>query len=60
MQGNSHDHHEAVEHLDADAVCEPCGNVNPEGTLLCKTCGNNLRDMIQAIEAGQVEEPGKK
>ena len=44
MQGNPHDQHEAVEHLDADAVCEACGNVNPEGTLLCKTCGNNLRD----------------
>jgi len=53
MQGNSHDHHEAVEHLDADAVCEPCGNVNPEGTLLCKTCGNNLRDQrVRRMQAG--------
>ena len=32
------------EHVDADAVCEQCGTVNPEGTLICKTCGNNLRD----------------
>lgn len=30
--------------LDADAVCAQCGTVNPEGTLICKTCGNNLRD----------------
>lgn len=44
MQPNRHDAHDAVEHLDADAVCELCGNVNPEGTLLCKQCGNNLRD----------------
>lgn len=43
MQGNPLEHHD-VEHLDADAVCEACDNVNPEGTLLCKTCGNNLRD----------------
>lgn len=33
-----------VERIDADAVCERCGSVNPEDTLLCKTCGNNLRD----------------
>ena len=33
-----------LERIDADAVCEWCGTVNPEGTLLCKTCGNNLRD----------------
>lgn len=44
MQANRHDAHDVVEHLDADAVCELCGNVNPEGTLLCKQCGNNLRD----------------
>lgn len=30
--------------VDADAVCAICGEVNPEGTLLCKQCGNNLRD----------------
>jgi hypothetical protein len=52
MQGNPHDHHE-VEHLDADAVCEACGNVNPEGTLLCKTCGNNLRDQrVRRMKTG--------
>jgi hypothetical protein len=33
-----------VERIDADAVCVRCGSVNPEDTLLCKTCGNNLRD----------------
>ena len=32
------------EGIDADAVCSQCGTVNPEGTLLCKKCGNNLRD----------------
>lgn len=32
------------ERLYADAVCAQCGTVNPEGTLICKTCGNNLRD----------------
>ncbi|MBI2422918.1 MAG: hypothetical protein HYV27_08810 [Candidatus Hydrogenedentes bacterium] len=30
--------------VDADAVCAQCATVNPEGTLICKTCGNNLRD----------------
>jgi len=30
--------------LDADAVCARCGTVNPEGTLMCKACGNNLRE----------------
>jgi hypothetical protein len=34
----------SFERIDADAVCEQCGTVNPEGTLFCKTCGNNLRD----------------
>ena len=33
-----------VDNLDADAVCVQCSTVNPEGTLICKTCGNNLRD----------------
>ena len=37
--GESH-----LEKLDADAVCIQCGTVNAEGTLLCKVCGNNLRD----------------
>lgn len=35
------------EHIDADAVCEQCGTVNPEETLLCKTCGNNLKEQRQ-------------
>ena len=30
--------------FDADAVCAQCGTVNPEGTLLCKACGINLRE----------------
>ena len=35
---------EGFERIDADAVCEKCGSVNPPETLLCRTCGNNLRD----------------
>ncbi len=37
-------HHFVAE---ADAVCEQCGTVNPEGTLLCKACGNNLREQFE-------------
>jgi hypothetical protein len=36
--------------LDADAMCTQCGTVNPEGKLICRTCGNNLRDQ-RAIRA---------
>lgn len=35
---------EYKETIDADAVCSQCGRENPEGTLLCRYCGNNLRD----------------
>ncbi len=35
------------ETIEADAVCNQCGTVNPEGTLICKKCGNNLRDQRQ-------------
>lgn len=41
------------ERIDADAVCEQCGTVNPEDTLLCKTCGNNLRDQRLRRIAGE-------
>ena len=33
-----------MRHLEADTVCAQCGMINPEGTLLCKSCGNNLRE----------------
>jgi hypothetical protein len=47
--------------LDADAVCERCGTVNPEGTLLCKGCGNNLRDQrTRRIAGGEMEVIGDK
>ena len=48
---------EAVpQRLDADAVCERCGTVNPEETLLCKTCGNNLRDQrLRRVAAGGLQ-----
>jgi len=42
--------------LDADAVCGVCGTVNTDGTLLCRGCGNNLRD--QKLRRLQVEIPG--
>lgn len=45
----------AHDHLDADAVCATCGHVNPEGTLMCKTCGNNLRDQRQRRLTAEVQ-----
>ena len=48
----SEEHHT----LDADAVCGACGTVNPEGTLICKQCGNNLRDQRhQRMHAADAE-----
>ena len=35
---------QSAEQLNADAVCAQCGTVYPEETLICKVCGNNLRD----------------
>ncbi len=35
-------HH--FDQMEADAVCSQCHTVNDEGTLLCKACGNNLRE----------------
>ena len=35
----------SAERVDADAVCARCGAVNPEDSLLCKVCGNFLRDL---------------
>ncbi|MBN2308264.1 MAG: hypothetical protein JXR94_04795 [Candidatus Hydrogenedentes bacterium] len=51
----------AFEQIDADAVCEQCGTVNPPGTLLCKKCGNNLRDqrLIRMAEEGAPELAGE-
>ena len=45
------------EQVDADAVCEQCGTVNEEGTLLCKVCGHNLRDQrASRLAQGQAPE----
>lgn len=45
---------EHPQQVDADAVCVVCNEVNPEGTLLCKQCGNNLRDQrARRIADGQ-------
>jgi hypothetical protein len=53
-----------VEKLDADAVCAQCNTVNAEGTLLCKVCGNNLRDQrtrrLQADQAMDMEHTGQR
>lgn len=44
--------------VDADAVCEQCGSVNPEGTLLCHDCGNNLRDQRKRrLTTGEADVP---
>lgn len=52
-----------VDKLDADAVCAQCSTVNAEGTLLCKVCGNNLRDQrnrrMQADQAMDMEHTGQ-
>jgi ribosomal protein L40E len=48
----------SFERIDADAVCEQCGTVNPEDTLLCKTCGNNLRDQRLRRIAGEQRPEG--
>lgn len=44
MSHESVTEHNPMQPLDADAVCVQCGTVNPEGTLICRSCGNNLRD----------------
>lgn len=62
MDHDAYDIDAPLERLDADAVCAECGSVNPEGTLMCKQCGNNLRDQrARRVAAGHaVEEvPGE-
>jgi len=44
---SEHEVRDDFEQVDADAVCENCGTVNPEDSLICKVCGNNLRDQRQ-------------
>jgi ribosomal protein L40E len=47
------DGHMPFDVIDADAVCSECGEVNPQGTVLCKQCGNNLREQrLRRIETG--------
>lgn len=46
--------HAAAPIVDADAVCEVCGNVNVEATLICRICGNNLRDQKARRLAAEV------
>ena len=57
--GNGNSQPEAPGHrLDADAFCVVCSSVNPEGTLICKTCGNNLRDQKAQRVAGTLAVDG--
>ncbi len=35
---------QGFQHIEADAVCERCGTVNDDGSLMCRACGQNLRD----------------
>ncbi len=54
MANNDYRPETPIERIDADAVCAQCGTVNPEGALLCKSCGNNLRDQrMQRIAGGE-------
>ncbi|GMU92814.1 MAG: hypothetical protein AMXMBFR4_18720 [Candidatus Hydrogenedentota bacterium] len=64
MQPEYDDREEEFEHLNADAVCEACDHVNPPGTLLCKVCGNNLRDqrarrLAAGAASGEVSESAR-
>jgi len=42
--------------VDADVVCEQCNTVNEPGTLICRQCGNNLRDQRHLRLAMQEED----
>lgn len=33
-----------VQRVQTDAICAACGTVNPEGTIQCVSCGNNLAE----------------
>jgi ribosomal protein L40E len=55
MSGGFSTHQSGAAVIDADAVCEVCGTVNPEGTLICRTCGNNLRDQKSKRMAADVQ-----
>lgn len=35
---------QGFQNFEADAVCERCGTVNDDGSLMCRTCGQNLRE----------------
>ena len=47
------------QNVDADAVCEQCGTVNDEGTLICRVCGQNLRDQRTRRLAGTQSPAGQ-
>jgi len=48
--------HTPSERVEADAVCAQCGTVNAEATLICKVCGNNLRDQrARRLAAGGID-----
>lgn len=43
---------QTFQNIEADAVCERCGTVNDDGSLMCKACGQNLRDQRMQRLAG--------
>jgi hypothetical protein len=53
---------QGFQNIEADAVCERCGTVNDDGSLMCKTCGQNLRDQrMQRLAGAQAAElPAEK
>lgn len=50
--------------LDADVVCQECELVNAPGTLICRQCGNNLRDQrvrrLAAMHEGDLEDKSER
>jgi hypothetical protein len=43
---------QGFQNFDADAVCERCGTVNDDGSLMCRACGQNLREQRMRRLAG--------
>jgi ribosomal protein L40E len=50
-----------VDRIEADAVCAKCNYTNPPGTLICRSCGNDLRlQRLTRIAAAPDEIPSKR
>jgi len=50
--------------IDADVVCQECEFVNAPGTLICRQCGNNLRDQrvrrLAALHEGELTDKAER